>query len=147
MKYTVFTVHAIKAYRGNRRIAPLTLNLDTKSRWVTTHRPRYPRERTLVPTELEARLAPQQVCTIWKREKFTAPDGIRNTDYPVHGLATLLIILPRLVHLSFRSCDSCRRLPEPKHHSFLFNHWSATKCLVFMAARTPSIHAIWFSVP
>jgi hypothetical protein len=25
-------------------------------------------------------------------------------------------------YLSFRSCDSCRRLPEPKHHSFLFNH-------------------------
>jgi len=24
--------------------------------------------------------------------------------------------------LSFWSCDSCRRLPEPKHHSFLFNH-------------------------
>jgi len=28
-----------------------------------------------------------------------------------------------LIYLSFRSCDSCRRLPEPKHHSFLFNHW------------------------
>jgi len=42
-------------------------------------------------------------------------------------------------YLSFRSCDSCRRLPEPKHHSFLFSHWSS-KCLVFMAARTPSIH-------
>ena len=41
---------------------------------------------------------------------------------------------------SFRSRDSCRRLREPKHHSFLFNHWSASKCLVFMAARTPSIH-------
>jgi len=40
---------------------------------------------------------------------------------------------------SFRSCDSCRRLPEPKHNSFLFNHWSS-KCLVFMAARTPFIH-------
>ena len=26
-----------------------------------------------------------------------------------------------LEYLSFRSCDSCRRLPEPKHHSFLFN--------------------------
>jgi len=44
------------------------------------------------------------------------------------------------IYLSFRSCDSCRRLPEPKHHSFLFNHWSASKCLVVMAARTPSIH-------
>ena len=44
------------------------------------------------------------------------------------------------IYLSFRSCDSCRRLPEPKHHSFLFNHWSASKYLVFKAARTPSIH-------
>jgi len=22
-----------------------------------------------------------------------------------------------LIYLSFRSCDSCRRLPKPKHHS------------------------------
>jgi hypothetical protein len=43
------------------------------------------------------------------------------------------------IYLSFWSCDGCRRLPEPKHHSFLFNHWSASKCLVFMAARTSSI--------
>jgi len=28
-------------------------------------------------------------------------------------------------YLSFRSCDSCRRLPEPKHHSFLFNPLNA----------------------
>ena len=26
------------------------------------------------------------------------------------------------LYLSFRSCDSSRRLPEPKHHSFLFSH-------------------------
>jgi hypothetical protein len=39
-----------------------------------------------------------------------------------------------------RSYDSCRRLPEPKHHSFLINHWSASRCLVSMVARTPSIH-------
>jgi len=43
-------------------------------------------------------------------------------------------------YLSFRSCHSCHPLPEPKHHSFLFSHWSASKCLVFMAAHTPSIH-------
>ena len=45
-----------------------------------------------------------------------------------------------VIYLSFRSCNSCRRLPEPKLHSFLFNHWSVSKCLVFMAACTPSIH-------
>ena len=44
------------------------------------------------------------------------------------------------ISTSFRSCDSCPRYPEPKHHSFLFNHRSASKCLLFMAARTPSIH-------
>ena len=33
----------------------------------------------------------------------------------------------RWIYLSFRSCDSCRRVPEPKHHSFLFNHWSAAE--------------------
>ena len=32
------------------------------------------------------------------------------------------------IYLSFRSCDSCRRLPEPKHHSF-FEAW----CLFFLA--------------
>jgi len=26
-------------------------------------------------------------------------------------------------YLSFWSCDSCRRLPEPKHDSFLFSHF------------------------
>ena len=44
------------------------------------------------------------------------------------------------IYLSFRSCDSYPRLLEPKRHSFLFNHWSASIFLVFMAARTPSIH-------
>ena len=44
------------------------------------------------------------------------------------------------IYLSFRSCDGCRRLPEPKHHSFLFNHWTVSKCLFSMAACTPSIH-------
>ena len=44
------------------------------------------------------------------------------------------------IYLSFGSCDSCHRLLEPKHHSFLFNHCSASKCLVFMAVCTPPIH-------
>jgi hypothetical protein len=35
------------------------------------------------------------------------------------------------IYLSFLSCDSCRRLPEPKHHSFMFNQCSASKCLYF----------------
>ena len=40
-----------------------------------------------------------------------------NTDETKFGLDYVFS-----VYLSFRSCDSCRRLPEPKHHSFLFNH-------------------------
>ena len=52
----------------------------------------------------------------------------------------LKLQMPISIYLSFRSCDSCRRLPEPKHHSFLFNHWSVSKCLFSMAACTPSIH-------
>jgi len=59
------------------------------------------------------------------------------------GIAEASIISYQLclnVYLSFRSCDSCRRLSEPRHHSLLFNHWSVSKCLVFMAVRTPSIH-------
>jgi hypothetical protein len=57
-------------------------------------------------------------------------------------LTVILIHIYYTYYLSIylRSYDSCRRLPDPKHHSFLFNHWSASKCLVFMAVRTPSIH-------
>jgi hypothetical protein len=36
-----------------------------------------------------------------------------------HRVATQLQLN---IYLSFRSCDSSRRLPEPKHHSFLLNH-------------------------
>jgi len=71
----------------------------------------------------------------WRRmEKIIWTDHVRNED------VLLRVKEQRNIYLSFRSCDSCRRLPERKHHSFLFNHWSASKCLVFMAARTPSIH-------
>jgi hypothetical protein len=55
------------------------------------------------------------------------------------------VLVTHFPSIYFRSYDSCRCLPEPKHHSFLFNHWSASKCLVFMAARTPSIHVFRYS--
>jgi hypothetical protein len=38
------------------------------------------------------------------------------------GLLEGLKHVALLIYLSFRSCDSCRRLPKPKHHSFMFNH-------------------------
>jgi hypothetical protein len=50
------------------------------------------------------------------------------------------------ISIYLRSYDSCRRLPEPKHHSFLFNHWSASRCLVSMAVCTPSIHVFFLDV-
>jgi hypothetical protein len=60
-------------------------------------------------------------------------------NFHMQAFATFLVSFNVYIYISFRSCDNCRRLPEPTHHSYLFNHWSASKCLVFMAARTPSI--------
>jgi len=52
-KSTVVTVHGTWWYRGSGGIAPSTLNLDTKWRWVFKLTPRLldPWERTTVPTE------------------------------------------------------------------------------------------------
>jgi hypothetical protein len=44
------------------------------------------------------------------------------------------------IYLSIRFYDSCRRLPETKHHSSLFLHSFCSIFLVVMAACTPSIH-------
>ena len=44
------------------------------------------------------------------------------------------------IYLSIRFYNSCRRLPETKHHSSLFLHWSSSKFLIVTAACTPSIH-------
>jgi len=74
-------------------------------------------------------------CCAWFRTEFSST----KQDATVHR-QTDRQTYRQYFYLSFRSCDSCRRLPEPKYNSFLFNHWSASKCLVFMAARTPSIH-------
>ena len=62
-----FPVIAIKAYRGNKGTAPLSLNLSTSCRWVNnfTPWPLYPRKRT-----------PEPVCMCWKREKSLTPTGI-----------------------------------------------------------------------
>ena len=123
--------------------------------WVVTFTspPLYPPERTPMSTEQEAGWALQAVWAFWRKISFPHP-GIRNPHLSAPSLQlhllrmhpywrqTLDIKVPKSlsIYLSFRSCDSCRRLPEPKHHSFLFSHWSPSKCLLFMAARTPSIH-------
>ena len=41
MKYTVFPVYVIKAYRRNTRNGTFTLNLDTRSTWVTSRTGRF----------------------------------------------------------------------------------------------------------
>jgi hypothetical protein len=64
----------------------------------------------------------------------------------IHALVPIYIQQDATFFFYLRSYDSCRRHPEPKHHSFLFNHWSASRCLVSMAARTPSIH-VFFGRP
>jgi len=67
--------------------------------------------------------------------------GVWNLEVALLDFWKKQLWAPPIVHtLSFWSCDSCRHLLEPKRHSFLFNHWSSSKCLVVMAARTPSIH-------
>jgi hypothetical protein len=43
-----------------------------------------------------------------------------------------------IIYLSLRSCDGCRRLPEPKHHSFLFNHWSASILFSWLFVHLPT---------
>lgn len=57
-KGTIFSLHATKASRGHRRIAPVILNLSTSYRYVTTFTPKpfYPWEKTMVAIQLEASL-------------------------------------------------------------------------------------------
>ena len=77
----------------------------------------------------------------WRAWKISPPPGFDpRTIQSIASLFTDWSITAHTIYLSFRSCDSCRHLPEPKHHSFLFSHWSSSKCLVLVAACTPSIH-------
>jgi len=102
------------------------------------------------PLQLQELLAQWHSITSKRACTFSA-STVRTSDLAVVRLYNVSVICcfrtewyftDRLwsIYVSFRSCDSCRRLPEPKHHSFLFSHWSSSKCLVFMDARTPSIH-------
>jgi hypothetical protein len=71
-KYTryVILVQSVKAYRRGRGLAPLTLNLVARWRWVVniTPRPLYPWEGIPMPIEREAGRVPGSVWTLWKRE-------------------------------------------------------------------------------
>jgi hypothetical protein len=64
----------------------------------TTPRPLYPRESVPVPTHWETGWAPEMVRTLWTKEKFPTPIGIRTPNRPAHSvvpiLATLLSLSP-----------------------------------------------------
>jgi hypothetical protein len=82
-------VHAVKAYRGTRGIAPLILNLGTRWRWVVnfTPRPLYPRKINPVRTEEEAGLAPEPA--------YTVVDSITGSSTPqLVAMPTTLYLFP-----------------------------------------------------
>jgi hypothetical protein len=68
----IFHAHAVKAYRGSRRIALLILQLG--ARWIRvdkfTSRPLYPQERTPVRIEEEAGWTPESVYTFGDEKTF-----------------------------------------------------------------------------
>jgi hypothetical protein len=68
----------MKAYRGSRGVAPLTLSLVARWRELVSITPSsvYPKERTFVPIGWEAGGVSQLISTDWKRDKFLVPDGI-----------------------------------------------------------------------
>ena len=82
------------------------------------------------------------LMSFWENKSKTLTSSILITSIlpPIYYIFFIFLLTCQLlvfsIYLSFRSCDSCRRLLEPKHHSFLFSHWSSSKCLVFMAARS-----------
>ena len=45
--------------------------------------------KNVVPTELEAGLAPEAVWTMLRREKSTCPDRIRTPDRPIRSVVTI----------------------------------------------------------
>jgi hypothetical protein len=89
-------VHAMKACRGSRGIAPLILSLGTRYRWVVnfTPRPLFRRERTSLPFEWEAVWAPEPVWRFSKRETLLPLSGFRTLDLPARRLAIYQLRCP-----------------------------------------------------
>jgi hypothetical protein len=80
-------IHAKKAYRGCPGIALLILNFGAvRGEWSSSRHPLYPRERTMVPTEQEARWAPQPVWTFLRTDDSLAHVENGNPDCATHSL-------------------------------------------------------------
>ena len=92
----VAPVHAIKAYRGSRGIAPLILNLGTRWRCVVnfTRRPLYTQQRTPAPTEqkagsshivgLDSSAEEQNLTSLPELERTRQPVASSYTDCDIH---------------------------------------------------------------
>jgi hypothetical protein len=86
-----------------------------------TPRPLCPRQRTPIPTELEAGWAPELVWTFGRREKSVVVNGIRTPDRPVHNPVTALTELSRLV-LSSVYVKYVVREPQQLRTTAMFVH-------------------------
>jgi hypothetical protein len=80
---TVAHLQAMKAYGGNRNIAPFILNLRTSSRLL----PALPGSCTKYE---KAGWAPEPFWKFLSRKKFLASAGIRSPDRPACSLVTIL---------------------------------------------------------
>jgi hypothetical protein len=78
----------MKAYMGNRRVAPLILNVGVDDQATAALFP----ERTPVYTEQEAGWAPEPVYIFWTKKKKIPPllgfepRIVHSTAYPLYGL-------------------------------------------------------------
>ena len=90
-------VQTRKAYRENRGITPLTLNLTCRCRWVAYwhslvplpvgKEPLYPLSRRLV--------GPVSVWKFWRKKKHApAHAGNSTPDCPAHSVVNILTVLP-----------------------------------------------------
>jgi hypothetical protein len=87
----MFPVHAMKAYRESRGVAPLILNLSITWRRVGnfTSRSHYPRTEPRYPLNRRLR-GPQSRCgRFWRREIYPAPTGIRAPDRTAPSLVAI----------------------------------------------------------
>jgi len=87
----VIAVHAMKAYRGCRGMAPRIVNLGTSWRWVVNFMPRllFSIERPPISITWEAGWAPEPVWTFLGKDKYIAPTGIRIVDSSARNLVII----------------------------------------------------------
>ena len=81
----------MKAYRGDRGIAPFIISLHIEVVLNVTPRPLYPQEKDPNTHWIEVERALQPVWAILEKRKYLAPAGIRVPDRPArrHSLYRL----------------------------------------------------------